>query len=367
MIEIVIASVFSFRHEAPEDLSGRQEFFFGAQVIGIGQPDIRNLSIICFSRCQGSPPLFSFCYLIGIRTRVRSSKRVFSLTVLGSGSSGNCSLIATSQCRLLVDAGFSARQITQRLESVGVQPESLDGILITHEHSDHVAGLEVFCRRFGVPIYANPLTAETLRRGSLASFAKWNLFGTGAVFSVKDIEIQSFYVPHDAVDPTAFVFTANEGSIGFLTDLGYAPKLALERIRSVDTLVIETNHDERLLQEDSRRPWSVKQRILSRHGHLSNDAAAKLVASIVGHQLRRVVLGHLSRDCNRADLVLGAMQRFGIRGIDMFCAEQNNVSPTFTVSAPAPSVVCQEIDPVRSQSEYGRYAQGTFNLGWQTC
>jgi phosphoribosyl 1,2-cyclic phosphodiesterase len=289
---------------------------------------------------------------------------VFSLTVLGSGSAGNCSLIATSQCRLLVDAGFSARQITQRLESVGVRPESLDGILITHEHADHVAGLEVFCRRFCVPVYSNPLTAETLRRGTLAEFANWNLFATGAVFSVKDIEIQSFYVPHDAVDPTAFVFTADDGSIGFLTDLGYTPKLAVERIRQVDTLVVETNHDERLLREDSRRPWSVKQRILSRHGHLSNEAAAKFVASVVGHRLRRVVLGHLSRDCNRSDLVLGTMQRFGILGIDLFCAEQNNVSPTFVVSGPVQSTVGKEINPVRCQGDDDYRAQGTLDLDW---
>jgi phosphoribosyl 1,2-cyclic phosphodiesterase len=306
-----------------------------------------------------------FGYLIGIRARVRSIRRVFSLTVLGSGSAGNCSLIATNQCRLLVDAGFSARQIAQRLESVGVPPESLDGIIITHEHSDHVAGLEIFCRRFGVRIYSNPLTAETLRRGTLVDFANWHFFATGAVFSVKDIEVQSFYVPHDAVDPSAFVFTADEGSIGFLTDLGYAPKLALERIRHVDTLVVETNHDERMLQEDSRRPWSVKQRILSRHGHLSNDAAAILVAAIAGNQLRRVVLGHLSRDCNRADLALGTMQRFGVQGIDLFCAEQHRVSPTFSVTGPAPSTVSEKINPIGCQGDDHQRAQGTFDLGWQ--
>jgi phosphoribosyl 1,2-cyclic phosphodiesterase len=234
-----------------------------------------------------------------------------------------------------VDAGFSARQIARRLETIGVRPESLDGILITHEHSDHVAGLEIFCRRFCVPIYANPLTAETLRRGSLADFPKWNLFATGAVFSIQNIQIQSFYVPHDAVDPTAFVFTTDEGSIGFLTDLGYAPNLALERVRLVDTLMIETNHDERMLQEDTKRPWSVKQRILSRHGHLSND------------------------------LALGSMQRFGIQGIELFCAQQNIVSPTFTVSGSRPSTVGEEIGPIGSQSDYYQRTQGTFDLGWQ--
>ena len=197
---------------------------------------------------------------------------VLSLTVLGSGSGGNCSLVATRHCRILIDAGLSARQIAQRLESSGISPASLDGIVITHEHNDHVAGLEVFCRRFAIPIYANFRTAETLRHGWLAQYPAWNLFQPGFPFLLKDLEIQSFYVPHDAVDPTAFVFTADDGSIGFLTDLGYAPRLALERIRNVHTLLIETNHDERLLQEDPKRPWSVKQRIMSRHGHRSNDA-----------------------------------------------------------------------------------------------
>jgi phosphoribosyl 1,2-cyclic phosphodiesterase len=306
--------------------------------------------------------------MIGIRPAVRFSRRVLSVTVLGSGSAGNCSLIATSQCRLLVDAGFSGRQITQRLETIGVRPESLDGILITHEHSDHIAGLAIFCRRFGIPVYANPLTAEMLRRGYLAEYPKWNLFMTGSTFAVKDIEIQSFYVPHDAVDPTAFVFTADVGSIGVLTDLGYAPKLALERIRRVHTLVIETNHDERMLQEDTKRPWSVKQRILSRHGHLSNEAAAKLVAEIAGDQLRRVVLGHLSRDCNRPDLALETMRRHGLKEVDLFCAEQNGVSPSFAVTRTLPSAdIKEQIDPVHHQGTDYQHRQTTFEIQWQTA
>jgi phosphoribosyl 1,2-cyclic phosphodiesterase len=304
-------------------------------------------------------------YLIGIGPTVRFNSRVLSLTVLGSGSAGNCSLIATNQCRLLVDAGFSARQISQRLEAAGVRPESLDGILITHEHGDHIAGLEIFCRRFGIPVYANSRTAEILRRGFLADFPKWNLFETGRAFPLKDIEIQSFYVPHDAVDPTAFVFTGDAGSIGVLTDLGYAPKLALERIRQVHTLVIETNHDERMLQEDTKRPWSVKQRILSRHGHLSNEAAAKLVGTIAGDQLRRVVLGHLSRDCNRPDIALETMRRYGIEGIELFCAEQNRVSPAFTVTKALVSTVVEKIKPIQRYSGDCKHTQTTFDLSWQ--
>lgn len=300
--------------------------------------------------------------LVGIRTRVRFNTLVLSLTVLGSGSAGNCSLIATDQCRLLVDAGFSARQIAQRLETIGVRPQTLDAILITHEHSDHVAGLEIFCRRFGIPIYTNPLTAEILRRGFLADFSGWNLFQTGRAFAVKDIEIQSFYVPHDAVEPSAFVFTEGEGSIGVLMDLGYAPKLALERIRQVHTLFIETNHDERMLQEDPKRPWSVKQRILSRHGHLSNESAAKLVAAIAGHQLRRVVLGHLSRDCNRPDIALETMRRYGIEGIDLYCAEQNGVSPSFSVTRKWRSTVGEEVNPVHRDGRKNEQTQAMFDL-----
>jgi phosphoribosyl 1,2-cyclic phosphodiesterase len=289
---------------------------------------------------------------------------VFGLTVLGSGSSGNCSLVATNRCRILVDAGFSARQITRRLSAIGVAPEELDGILLTHEHADHVAGLEIFSRRFGVPIYCNPLTAETLRRGFLAEFNRWRLFQTGATFVIKDVEIQSFYVPHDAVDPTAFVLTSDSGSIGFLTDLGYAPKLAIDRLRSVHTLVIETNHDERLLQNDPKRPWPVKQRILSRHGHLSNTAAAQLAASIAGDRLERLVLGHLSHDCNRPELVLEAMNRAGLDCLELFCAEQGTVSPHFSI-VESRSVQREEVTPVYPQRDHDDDAQTMFDLGWQ--
>lgn len=258
---------------------------------------------------------------------------MFSLTVLGSGSAGNCSLVATDNCRFLVDAGLSARQICRRLQSVGVQPESLDGIFITHEHGDHVAGLEVFGRRFKIPLYCNRDTAEALVFAGYATQMAFRKFETGSAFTIKNLEVQSFYVPHDAVDPVGFVFVSDEGAIGFLTDLGHAPKHALERIRRVHTLVVETNHDERMLQEDPRRPWSVKQRILSRHGHLSNEEAAKVVAHVAGDWLKRVVLGHLSRECNTPELAHAAMARLGLSTLDLFCAAQQEVSPTFFVDS----------------------------------
>jgi phosphoribosyl 1,2-cyclic phosphodiesterase len=260
---------------------------------------------------------------------------VFSLIVLGSGSGGNCALVMSDRCRILIDAGFSAKRISQGLQSLGIEPESLDGILITHEHSDHIAGLKVFCGKFDVPVYCNSLTAEHLCRCGIAEASRYKIFSTGSSFTIQDVDVQAFYVPHDAVDPVAFVVSSDYGSVGFLTDLGYAPKLARERIREVHTLVVETNHDEQRLQADPKRPWSVKQRILSRHGHLSNEAAAALVADIAGENLRRVVLGHLSRECNSPELALNAMRQLRLDCLEFHCAEQNQVSPRFEIGSPA--------------------------------
>lgn len=305
---------------------------------------------------------------------------MFTLTVLGSGSGGNCALVTSDRCRILIDAGFSAKQITQRLQSVGIEPESLDGILLTHEHSDHIAGLKVFCGKFDVPVYCNSLTAEYLCRAAIAESSRYKIFATGASFTIQDIDVQTFYVPHDAIDPVAFVLSSDYGSAAFLTDLGCAPKLARERIREVHTLVIETNHDEQRLQADPKRPWSVKQRILSRHGHLSNEAAAALVAEIAGQSLRRVVLGHLSRDCNSPALALGAMKQRGLDSLELYCAAQNAVSPKFEIGSDpiekalqrddwlrtdrSRSAVTEQVDPIDRSQNNNQETEYLLNLGW---
>src|ERR1700752_1156420 len=141
--------------------------------------------------------------------------------MLGSGSAGNSALIATHHCKILVDGGLSARQLVLRLEQCNVTPDQLDGVLLTHEHGDHICGLEVLCRKFQVPIYANTLTAEAVRSSSaLEEHRNWRIFRTGAEFSICDINVQTFPVPHDAVDPVGFSFYAGTGSLGFITDLG---------------------------------------------------------------------------------------------------------------------------------------------------
>lgn len=254
--------------------------------------------------------------------------------MLGSGSAGNSALVATDHCRVLVDGGLSARQLIVRLERCGVHPDQLDGVLLTHEHGDHVCGLDVLCRKFEVPIYANALTAEAIRYDScLDQHRNWRIFRTGAEFSICDIHVQTFPVPHDAVDPIGFVFEAGSTRLGFITDLGYPTKLLIERLRHVHTLVIETNHDEKLLQNDKHRPWPVKQRIQSRHGHLSNAAAATAIEEILPGKIERVVLGHLSRDCNTPQLALGAVQaalaKCGKTDLEVFCASQAEISSRF--------------------------------------
>src|SRR2546428_5452726 len=256
--------------------------------------------------------------------------------MLGSGSAGNSALVATDHCKILVDGGLSARQLVLRLAQCGVAPSELDGVLLTHEHGDHICGLEVLCRKFDVPIYCNALTAEAVRSDrSFVRHRNWRIVATGSEFSICDITVRTFPVPHDAVDPLGFAFYAGSGSLGFITDLGYVTKMIVERLRQVQTLVIETNHDEKLLQHDTHRPWPVKQRIQSRHGHLSNSAAAGVIEQLLSGKIERVVLGHLSRDCNTPALALetvrASLAKSGKVDIEIHCATQFEVSPRFRI------------------------------------
>jgi phosphoribosyl 1,2-cyclic phosphodiesterase len=261
------------------------------------------------------------------------------ITILGSGSAGNCALIESDTTRLLVDAGLSGRQIAQRLAVIGRNLDQINGIVLTHEHSDHTRALGVLCKARPIAVYANRLTAEAVAADPEWQDRvriSWRLFATGASFEVGDLLVESFSVPHDAYDPVGFVIrhTTSGLSVGVLTDLGHATKLAIERVRTTNALVLEANHDLKLLQEDTARPWATKQRIMSRHGHLSNDAAATLAGEIANDKLRHVFLAHLSRDCNRPELaqqtVGDKLRRIGARHIAVAVASQDK--PTATVS-----------------------------------
>lgn len=228
-------------------------------------------------------------------------------TILGSGSKGNCAYLETDEVRLLIDAGFSARQIRQRLATLGRSPESLTAILITHEHSDHVQGLGGL-EKLRLPIYCNRLTRDAIE-AQMGIRLESRLFETGASFEIGDVAVESFTIPHDAQDPVGFLIRTATANIGFLTDLGHATTLVLNRVKPAHALVLEANYDVKLLQADTKRPWSIKQRIASRQGHLSNDDAADVTQAIVSADLKHLYLGHLSQDCNRPELALNVVNQ----------------------------------------------------------
>jgi phosphoribosyl 1,2-cyclic phosphodiesterase len=253
-------------------------------------------------------------------------------TILGSGSGGNCAYLETPGARLLIDAGLSGRQIRQRLASIARSPETLQGILITHEHSDHIAGLVGLAARLDLPVYCNRLTREAIE-AQLHIQISARIFDTGASFEVGDITVDTFAVPHDAYDPVGFLLRTPSGNIGFVTDLGHGTKLVAERVRAANVLLLEANHDVKMLRDDPRRPWSLKQRILSRHGHLSNDGAADLLEQVVSAGLGRLYLGHLSRDCNRPELahrvVSERLRQMGATHVRVEAASQDIPCATF--------------------------------------
>lgn len=257
-----------------------------------------------------------------------------SVTILGSGSGGNCAYVETAETRLLVDAGFSARQIRQRLANIGRTPENLTAILVTHEHTDHVQGLPLIAHRLSIPVYANRLTLDAIQFQKQVRYAG-HVFETGNSFDIGDVRVDTFSIPHDAQDPVGFLLRTDAGNIGFLTDLGHATRLVVERVRPAKVLMLEANHDVKLLQDDLRRPWSLKQRIMSRHGHLSNDAAAETIEEIASENLQHLYLGHLSKDCNRPDLahqIVGdRLERAGAAHVRIEVTSQDTPSPTLTL------------------------------------
>lgn len=224
--------------------------------------------------------------------------------ILGSGSEGNCALLQTGETRVLVDAGFSARRLGRLLGDLGESLDTIDAVFLTHEHGDHTAGVNGLALHPHIKVFANPATARAVQAG-LKHRVHWQLFETGTRFRFRDLEVESFAVPHDAHDPVAFLFTHGADDLfgpprrlAWLTDLGHAPRHVGERIREADVLVIEANYCPQMLQDDAKRPWSVKQRISGRHGHLSNDGVRELLASVASPRWRHVYLAHLSRDCN---------------------------------------------------------------------
>lgn len=224
---------------------------------------------------------------------------------------------------VLVDAGLSGKQLKERMAHLGEQ--KIDAVLLTHEHGDHTRGLRIFLKSNQVPVYTTAATAHLVQESGVV--AEWKTFDAGQVFQIGDISVQTFSIPHDAVDPVGYVFSANEKRWGVVSDLGHVTHSILARVQGLHGLFIEANYDEELLSMDIKRPWSIKQRITSRHGHLSNNQTAELITKIVHEEMKHIVLGHLSGDCNAPEKAI-AIIREALHlhpHVTIECACQNEV------------------------------------------
>ena len=230
--------------------------------------------------------------------------------ILGSGSSGNSALIVTEGSRVLLDAGFSARRLAELLSESGESLDRIDAVFVTHEHGDHSSGIESLKRFPRIRFFANSPTARAIQK-NLTWSPEWHIFETGTCFQYKDLDIESFSIPHDAQDPVGFRFTngidcdlfSPRRTLAWVTDLGHAPPSVRDRIRESDVVVVEANHCHRMLEADPKRSWNLKRRIGGRHGHLSNERMSELLASAASPRWQRVYLAHMSRDCNSRDAV----------------------------------------------------------------
>ncbi len=301
----------------------------------------------------------------------RYPRRMVRFTVLASGSKGNSTVVSGGRTRILVDAGLSCRELFRRMRLAGEEPETLDAIVITHEHQDHVNGLAVTARKLGIPVYFTEATHRAWMRWLTPrrkmTYAQWleqcrqqavareaeadagategeaddaelavgqevtgaavremgaepvalkdptwlpavEYFEAGKAFQVGDIAIQTFTIPHDAVDPVGFVLEAEGVRMALATDLGYMPPNVKTQLKGLDLLLLESNHDLEMLR-DGPYPWSVKQRVLSRVGHLSNDAAAAFLENEYDGLAGYIILGHLSESNNHPELARVTAER----------------------------------------------------------
>lgn len=230
-------------------------------------------------------------------------------SVLASGSTGNAFYIATEKAKLLVDAGFSGKQMEQLMESVNLDPKELDGLLVTHEHSDHIKGLGILARRYNLPIYANEKTWKAMEGliGAIPLEQKF-IFEMGSIKTFADIDVESFGVSHDAAEPMFYVFHSQGKKVTLATDLGYVSDRIKGTIRNSDAFIFEANHDVEMLRM-GHYPWNVKRRILSDVGHVSNEDAGLALADCIGDQTKRIYLAHLSKDNNIKDLARMAVSQ----------------------------------------------------------
>lgn len=237
------------------------------------------------------------------RKKHAEGRITFRISILASGSSGNCALLETDRTRLLVDAGLGKKETLRRLDALDHKFDHLNGILISHEHNDHCNGLPQLARQWRATVFLTEPTLGEIRRllpeKTARRIDRVECVRAGQRFLIGDIEVAAFAIPHDAADPLGFTFRANGHKVALVTDLGYLPELVKHHLRSTDCLILESNHDLDMLKVGPY-PWFVKQRVMSRTGHLSNHAVSEFLADADGFdgRARYLVLAHLSENNN---------------------------------------------------------------------
>ena len=219
-----------------------------------------------------------------------------SFSVLASGSSGNSVFVTDSSTRILFDAGLSGKEIEKRLLAIGEDPKRLSAIVVSHEHTDHIKGVGVLSRRYKIPVFATKKTMSA-SEATIKNPHEKKFFNPGTSFCIGEIKVNPFSVSHDACDPCGFSIVRGDSKLGIATDLGIATTLVKTRLKNCNGLVLEANHDPELLA-CGPYPWSLKQRIKSRSGHLSNQEARDLLGEILHPCLEKIILGHLSNENN---------------------------------------------------------------------
>lgn len=223
---------------------------------------------------------------------------------IASGSSGNCIYIGSDRSCVLIDAGISCKRITDALKQIGRKPEDISAVLVTHEHSDHISGLGVLSRRAHIPVYATAPTIRQIMRYTPLGKVDESLFHTieaDLPFMVGDLRVEAFRVSHDAADPVAYRVENGNSAAAVATDMGCFSRYTLAHLKDLDTILVESNHDENMLQVGPY-PYPLKQRIMSEKGHLSNVSAGMLLSQVLNDHMKKAYLGHLSKTNNYDEL-----------------------------------------------------------------
>lgn len=257
-----------------------------------------------------------------VRILHEDGKIDMKLCSIASGSSGNCIFVGSDKTNLLVDAGISAKRIENGLNRIDIKPDTIQGILVTHEHTDHVSGLGVMARRYHIPIYATYETAMALRRiKSLGQISEelFHYVEPDKIFAINDISIEPFSTSHDASNPVCYTMQIDGRKVGIATDLGKFDDYTVSKLGDSDLLMIEANHDINMLLV-GKYPYYLKQRILGDRGHLSNDSSASLISKLISKKKQHIILAHLSKENNYEELayetVLCELTRLGISSKD---------------------------------------------------